>query len=174
MEKVVVDNLTMKRTIRRISYEIIEKNKELENIVILGIRKKGVVLSRIIAENINQIEGVEVAVFELDITPYRDDIKTSISKEINRQLVQLDLTDKVVVLIDDVLYTGRTVRAAMDAVIDLGRPKSIELGVLIDRGHRQIPISPNYVGKNIPTSQEERIQVFLTDLGENDKVIITK
>jgi pyrimidine operon attenuation protein/uracil phosphoribosyltransferase len=174
MEKVVVDNLTMKRTIRRISYEIIEKNKELENIVILGIRKKGVVLSRIIAENINQIEGVEVAVFELDITPYRDDIKTSISKEINRQLVQLDLTDKVVVLIDDVLYTGRTVRAAMDAVIDLGRPKSIELGVLIDRGHRQIPISPNYVGKNIPTSQEERIKVILTDLGENDKVIITK
>lgn len=174
MEKIIIDYLTMKRTIRRISYEIIEKNKDLENIVILGIRKKGVVLSKIIAENITQIEGVKVAVFELDITPYRDDIKTSVPKAINRQLVQLDLTDKVVVLIDDVLYTGRTVRAAMDAVIDLGRPKSIELGVLVDRGHRQIPISSNYVGKNIPTSQEERIKVILTDLGENDKVIITK
>jgi pyrimidine operon attenuation protein/uracil phosphoribosyltransferase len=174
MEKNVVDNLTMKRTIRRISYEIIEKNKVLENIVILGIRKKGVVLARIIAENINQIEGTEVLSYELDITPYRDDLKTDIPKEINLELVKTSLTGKVVVLIDDVLYTGRTVRAAMDAVMDLGRPERIELGVLVDRGHRQIPISPNYVGKNIPTSQDELIKVILTDLSENDKVVITK
>lgn len=174
MEKIVIDHLTMKRTIRRISYEMIEKNKTLENIVILGIRKKGVVLAQIIAENINQIEGTEVPVFELDITPYRDDIETNIPKNVNKALVKVSLTNKVVVLIDDVLYTGRTVRAAMDAVMDLGRPERIELGVLIDRGHRQIPISPNYVGKNIPTSQEEHILVVLSDLGENDKVIISR
>lgn len=174
MEKIVIDHLTMKRTIRRISYEMIEKNKTLENIVILGIRKKGVVLAQIIAENINQIEGTEVPVFELDITPYRDDIETNIPKNVNKALVKVSLTNKVVVLIDDVLYTGRTVRAAMDAVMDLGRPERIELGVLIDRGHRQIPISPNYVGKNIPTSQEEHILVVLSDLGNNDKVIISR
>ncbi|MDD4069013.1 MAG: bifunctional pyr operon transcriptional regulator/uracil phosphoribosyltransferase PyrR [Candidatus Izemoplasmatales bacterium] len=174
MEKMVIDNLTMKRTIRRISYEIIEKNKSLEDVVLLGIRKKGVVLSQIIRENIKQIEGNNVPCFELDITPYRDDIETSIPKEINKELVNMSLANKVVILVDDVLFTGRTVRAAMDAVMDLGRPLKIELAILIDRGHRQIPVSPNYVGKNIPTSQDEHIQVKLSDLGEKDKVIITK
>jgi len=174
MEKMVIDNLTMKRTIRRISYEIIEKNKSLEDVVLLGIRKKGVVLSQIIRENIKQIEGNNVPCFELDITPYRDDIETSIPKEINKELVNMSLANKVVILVDDVLFTGRTVRAAMDAVMDLGRPLKIELAILIDRGHRQIPVSPNYVGKNIPTSQDEHIQVKLSDLGEKDKVIIIK
>ena len=174
MEKILIDNETMKRTLRRISFEIIEQNEDLNNVVLLGIRKKGVVISKIIAENIKKIEGVNVSQYELDITPYRDDIKTDIPKTINKDFVKENLDNKIVILVDDVLYTGRTVRASMDACMDLGRPERIELAVLIDRGHRQLPIKANYIGKNIPTSNEERIQVFVTDLTEEDKVVIVK
>ncbi len=174
MEKLIIDNETMRRTLRRISYEIIEKNKDVQNIVLLGIRKKGVALSNIIAENIRKIEGETVENYEIDITPYRDDIETNVPKSINKEYVKTDLTGKIVILIDDVLYTGRTVRAAMDACIDLGRPERIELGVLVDRGHRQLPIRANYIGKNIPTSKDELVKVTITDLSENDKVIIIK
>ncbi|XFA98094.1 bifunctional pyr operon transcriptional regulator/uracil phosphoribosyltransferase PyrR [Candidatus Izemoplasma sp. B36] len=174
MEKVLIDNETMKRTLRRISFEIIEQNKDLNNIVLLGIRKKGVILAEIIAENIKKIEGVTISQYELDITPYRDDIKTAIPKSINKEYVKENLKDKIVILVDDVLYTGRTVRASMDACMDLGRPEKIELAVLIDRGHRQLPIKANYIGKNIPTSNDETIKVSVTDLTENDKVVIIK
>ncbi len=174
MEKLLIDNETMKRTLRRLSYEIIEKNENLSNIVLLGIRKKGVILSTIIRDNIEKIEGINLETYELDITPYRDDIETDIPKSVNKGYVKTDLTDKIIILVDDVLYTGRTVRAAMDAVIDLGRPSRIELAVLIDRGHRQLPIRANYIGKNIPTSKDETVKAIVTDLGENDKVVIIK
>ncbi len=174
MEKIIIDNETMKRTLRRLSYEIIEKHKSLENLVLLGIRKKGVVLADIIANNIYKIEGIKVENYELDITPYRDDIKTDLDKSINKEYVKTSLKDKVVLLVDDVLYTGRTIRAAMDACIDLGRPTSIELAVLIDRGHRQLPIRANYIGKNIPTSKDETVKAYITDLGTYDKVVIVK
>lgn len=174
MSKVIIDNETMKRTLRRLAYEIIEKNDDLENIVLLGIRRKGVVLAEIIQNNIKKIEGVELDTYQIDITPYRDDIKSDIPKSVNKEYVTKDLTNRIVILIDDVLYTGRTVRAAMDAVIDLGRPEKIELGVLVDRGHRQLPIRANYIGKNIPTSKQETVKVTVTDLSENDKVEIIK
>lgn len=174
MEKKLIDHKTMQRTLRRLSYEIIENNASLENIVLLGIMTKGVILSEIIGQNIEKIEGVKIPVFSLDITPFRDDLKTDIPKSINNERVLVDLKEKQVVLVDDVLYTGRTVRAAMDAVIELGRPEKIELAVLIDRGHRQFPIKANYIGKNIPTSSDETIKVQVTDLGENDSVLLIK
>lgn len=174
MEKVIIDNETMRRTLRRLSYEIIETNKDVNKIVLLGIRRKGVALARIIQENIMKIEGVNPNTYEIDITPYRDDIKTDIPKSINKDLVLEDLTDKIVILIDDVLYTGRTVRAGMDAIMDLGRPLKIELGVLVDRGHRQLPIKANYIGKNIPTSKDEIVKVTVTDLKETDCVVIKR
>ena len=174
MEKLIIDNETMIRTLRRLSYEIIEKNKSVDDIVLLGIRRKGVALARIIADNIQRIEGVRVSNYEIDITPYRDDIITDVPKSINKQYVHENLEGKVVILVDDVLYTGRTVRAAMDACIDLGRPGIIELAVLVDRGHRQLPIKANYIGKNIPTSKDETVRVTITDLSESDHVTIIK
>ena len=174
MEKLIIDNETMRRTLRRLTYEIIENNKDINNIVLLGVRRKGVTLAYIVQENIKKIEGIKVPTYEIDITPYRDDVTTEIPKSINRELVTEDLTDKVVILVDDVLFTGRTVRAGMDACMDLGRPEKIELAVLIDRGHRQLPIKANYIGKNIPTSRDETVKVTVTDLSESDSVIIIK
>ena len=164
MEKVIIDNQTIKRTLRRLSYEIIEKNQSFENMVLLGIRKKGVAISEIVMNNIFQIEGIKLENYELDITPYRDDIETTLDKSVNKELVKTSLEGKIVILVDDVLYTGRTIRAAMDACIDLGRPEVIELAVLIDRGHRQLPIKANYIGKNIPTSKEETIKVVIAKI----------
>ncbi|AIO19527.1 Bifunctional protein PyrR [Candidatus Izimaplasma bacterium HR1] len=174
MSKIIIDNETMKRTLRRLAYEIIEQNEQLNNVVLLGIRKKGVIIASIIQENILKIEGVNLETYEIDITPYRDDIESDIPKSINKEYVKSDLTDKIVILVDDVLYTGRTVRAAMDAIIDLGRPSKIELAVLVDRGHRQLPIRANFIGKNIPTSSDELVKVTVTDLKGQDKVEIIK
>ncbi len=174
MEKTIIDSETLKRTIRRISYEILEKNNNIENVVLIGIKSKGITLAKIIQDNILHIEGIKLNLGSIDISPYRDDIKSNIPKEINKETVPFSIKDKIVILIDDVLYTGRTIRAAMDAVMDLGRPKRIELTILIDRGHRQLPIKANYIGKNIPTSEDELIKVILTDLSSNDKVLIIK
>ena len=174
MSNHIVDNLTLKRTIRRLSYEIIEKHNDMGKVVMIGIRKKGVVLSKIIRDNILSIEGVNLPLGELDITSYRDDIKTVGNGDSNKELVPFDITDKIVIIVDDVLYTGRTIRAAMDALIDLGRPEAIELAVLVDRGHRQLPINANYIGKNIPTSKTERVIVTLSDFNENDSITIIK
>ena len=174
MSKIIIDNETMKRTLRRLAYEIIEQNDQLDNIVLLGIRKKGVVIASIIQENIKRVEGIDLETYEIDITPYRDDIESDVPKSINKEYVKTDLTDRTVVLVDDVLYTGRTVRAAMDAIIDLGRPSKIELAVLVDRGHRQLPLRADYIGKNIPTSKDETVKVTVTDLSGNDKVEIIK
>lgn len=174
MEKIIIDNETLKRTIRRLSYEIIENNKTLENICLIGIKRKGIDLANLIQENIKSIEGITVQTGSIDITPYRDDLESNVDKKVNKKTVTFDVKDKVVILVDDVLFTGRTIRASMDAIIDLGRPLRIELLVLIDRGHRELPIRANYIGKNIPTSLDETIKVFVTDLSENDKVIIKR
>ncbi len=172
MNKVIIDNLTMERTIRRLSYEIIEKHQDLEEIVIIGIQNKGVKLAEIIRDNIYHIEGIQVGFGQLDISTYRDDINKPTDSSINKTLVKVDIDNKFVIFVDDVLYTGRTIRAAMDAIIDLGRPCAIELCVLVDRGHRQLPIKADYIGKNIPTSKDEKILVELTDFSDNDKISI--
>lgn len=174
MERIIIDNETLVRTIRRLSYEIIEKNNGIEDICLIGIKRKGITLANIIQKNIKSIEGVNINTGSIDITPYRDDIESTIDKEVNKETVPFVVKDKVVILIDDVLYTGRTIRAAMDAMIDLGRPKRIELLVLVDRGHRELPIRANYIGKNIPTSSDESIKVILTDLTKDDKVVIER
>lgn len=174
MEKLIIDNETLKRTVRRLSYEIIENNKNIENVCLIGIEKKGVNLANLIQKNIKAIEGVTLDTGSIDITPYRDDVESRIEREINKETVLFDVKDKIVILVDDVLFTGRTIRAAMDAVIDLGRPLRIELLALVDRGHRELPIRANYIGKNIPTSMEESIKVYITDLSGEDKVIIKK
>lgn len=150
----LIDEATMMRTIRRISHEIIERNRELNDLVLLGVKNNGVPLAKRIKDNILAIEHVDVPVYPLDITGYRDDMTVD-----EFQRLEIDLTGKIVVIIDDVLYTGRTVRASMDAIVDLGRPATIQLAVLIDRGHRELPIRADYVGKNLPTSSKELVHV---------------
>lgn len=164
--KVIIDSQTIKRTVRRISYEIIEKNKDLNDIVILGIKTRGVNLANRIVENVEAIEGVLLPNGELDITAYRDDLKGDISVT----LPELDVEGKTVILVDDVLYTGRTIRAAMDAVMDIGRASKIQLAVLVDRGHRELPITANYVGKNIPTSKSEKVSVLFEEIDGVEEV----
>ena len=159
--------------LKRISFQIIEQNHDAENLVLLGIRRRGVPLAQRIAANIQTSEGRQVPVGELDITFYRDDL-TTISPDpvLNETQVPFDLAGKRVVLVDDVLYTGRTVRAAMDAVMDLGRPACIQLAVLVDRGHRELPIRANFVGKNVPTAEREFISVRLTETDGQDSVAL--
>lgn len=156
---------------KRISYEIIEQNGGCDDLVLLGIRRRGVPLANIIAANIKLIEGEDVPVGELDITFYRDDLEPiEIDPVVHKSYVDFDITGKNVILVDDVLYTGRTIRAAMDAVMDLGRPRTIKAAVLIDRGHRELPIKANYVGKNVPTAEREFISVQLTEFDGCNKV----
>ena len=156
----IMDNQQMPRTLTRIAHEIIERNKGVDEVVLIGIRRRGEPIARRIADAILRVEGKKVPVGSLDITFYRDDL-THISKDptLNRTDVPFDVTGRTVVLVDDVLYTGRTARAAMDAVMDLGRAKRIQLAVLVDRGHRELPIRADFAGKNIPTSQNEFIRV---------------
>jgi pyrimidine operon attenuation protein/uracil phosphoribosyltransferase len=154
----LIDAEKMHRTIRRISHEIIEQNSNLEDLVILGVKKKGVPLAKIIQENIKKIENIDVPIYDLDISGYRDDRKVEDYEKLN---IRLD--NKTVLVVDDVLFTGRTVRASMDAVIDLGRPSKIQLAVLIDRGHRELPIRADFVGKNMPTSANESVRVSFSD-----------
>jgi len=171
----ILDDMAIRRALTRIAHEMIERNRGIEDIVLVGIKTRGIFLANRIAERIKQIEGNEVAVGELDITLYRDDlsIKTSNSEPLVRGTdVPFELKNKKVILVDDVLYTGRTVRAAMDAVMDLGRPAQIQLAVLVDRGHRELPIRADYVGKNIPTSSEEKVVVTLTETDDHDQVSI--
>ncbi|QVK21648.1 bifunctional pyr operon transcriptional regulator/uracil phosphoribosyltransferase PyrR [Mycoplasmatota bacterium] len=168
--KVILDKETIRRTVRRISYEIIEKNKSLDDIVILGIKTRGVNLAERIIENILAIEGVKLPYGDLDISSYRDDVEI---KKDNVTLPELDVVNKTVILVDDVLYTGRTIRAAMDAVMDIGRASKIQLAVLIDRGHRELPITANYVGKNIPTSSTEEIKVNFQEIDGTEQVTIS-
>ena len=161
------------RAVTRITHEILERNKGAENLALIGIRTRGVTLAERIQKKINEIDKVEVDLGVLDITLYRDDLATGKQNPVIEQTsIPFPLNDKQVVLIDDVLFTGRTIRAAIDALIDFGRPASIQLGVLIDRGHRELPIRADYVGKNIPTSRSNRVQVLLQENDGKDEVCI--
>lgn len=168
----ILDEKAISRAITRISHEIIEKNKGVDNIVILGIKTRGMPIAQRISKKIEDIEGVKVAVEEVDVSNYRDDVDRHRRHDEIQREVNLHVKDKVVVLVDDVLYTGRTVRSALDYIIDYGRPRSIQLAVLIDRGHRELPIRADYVGKNVPTSRNEQINVRLKETDTEDSVNI--
>jgi pyrimidine operon attenuation protein / uracil phosphoribosyltransferase len=162
----------LERVIKRISHEILERNRGSENLVIIGLRKRGVPLARRIADRIESFEEKKVDFGKLDISFYRDDFGMKIKSDVEKTEIGFDITDKNVILVDDVLFTGRTIRAAMDAIIDLGRPRSIQLVVLIDRGHRELPIRADYVGKNVPTSRNELVMVKLKETDGEDGVIL--
>lgn len=160
----IMDEAAVGRALRRIAHEIIEKNNGVENVCLIGIRRRGVPLAEAIASHIASVEGSEVPVGTLDITFYRDDLtETAEEPDLNATDVPFSVVGKTVVLVDDVLYTGRTARAAIEAVIALGRPEKIQLAVLVDRGHRELPIRGDYIGKNIPTSKNELIQVSVPE-----------
>jgi len=161
----------MGRALTRIAHEIVERNKGVKDLALVGIRTAGVPLAQRLQKLIRNIEQVEVPIGELDITLYRDDLAIRKGQPVLKKTdITFPLSAKTIVLVDDVLFTGRTIRAAMDALMDLGRPAEIQLAVLVDRGHRQLPIRANYVGKNIPTARDENIRVFLEELGEEDRV----
>ncbi|QNU68485.1 bifunctional pyr operon transcriptional regulator/uracil phosphoribosyltransferase PyrR [Ruminiclostridium herbifermentans] len=172
----IMDESAISRAITRISHEIIEKNKGVENLVLMGIQRRGVPLARRIAAKIKEVENTEIPVGILDITLYRDDL--SLLNEhpvINGTEINFDIANKKVVLVDDVIYTGRTVRAAIDALMDINRPQMIQLAVMIDRGHRELPIRADYVGKNVPTSRSEIVHVNVKEIdGENSVTITNK
>jgi pyrimidine operon attenuation protein/uracil phosphoribosyltransferase len=172
----VMDGSKIRRTLIRMATEIAERNRNLENINLVGIKTRGSYLGKRIAEILKRAEGVEIPLIELDITPYRDDLNPAQRKKLSAKTKnsqpKLDGCD--VVLVDDVLFTGRTIRAAMEAIFDLGRPRSIQLAALIDRGHRELPIRPDYVGRLLPTSKRERVEVRLKEIDGVDEVLITE
>lgn len=172
-EKLVMDANEMGRALIRIAHEILERNRGTQSIALVGIRTGGVHLAHRLARKIEEIERVQVPIGELDITLYRDDLAIRKDQPILRKTtIPFKVSDMRIVLVDDVLFTGRTIRAAMDGLIDLGRPAEIQLAVLVDRGHRQLPIRANFIGKNIPTAREEIVQVLLEEEGEEDRVVI--
>jgi pyrimidine operon attenuation protein/uracil phosphoribosyltransferase len=169
----LLDDKAINRSLIRISHEIIEKNKGVENVALVGIKTRGVPLANRIAKYIESFENVKVDVGVLDITLYRDDLTEEYEQpHLNQTNINFDIKGKTIVLVDDVLYTGRTVRAALDAIIHIGRPKAIQLAVLVDRGHRELPIRADYVGKNVPTSISEVVHVRLSEVDGEDKVVI--
>ncbi len=171
--KVVMDKEGIDRCLTRIAYEILEKNKGMGSLVLVGIRTGGVYLAERLKKKISVIEGEEIPLGILDVTLYRDDLSTTRKKpRLGKTNIPFSLDDKKVVLVDDVLFTGRTIRAAMDALIDFGRPKIIQLAVLIDRGHRELPIRADFVGKNLPSSLWEAVSVHLVEKNGLDEVII--
>jgi len=173
LKSILLDDKAIRRSLIRISHEILEKNKGVEEIVLIGIKRRGYPLAQRIAKCIADIEGVEVPVGSVDISLYRDDLQIiGEAPKVNDKNLGVEVKGKKVVLVDDVLFTGRTARAALDAVIDAGRPKMIQLAVLIDRGHRELPIRADFVGKNIPTSRSELISVSLKETDEEDSVKI--
>jgi pyrimidine operon attenuation protein/uracil phosphoribosyltransferase len=163
----LIEKDTIIKTLRRMTHEIIERNDNLNDIILIGILQKGYPLAKIIQENIKKVEGIDVETYPLDISEYRDD---EFKKKSHNE--HFNVTDKVCIIVDDVLFTGRTVRAAMDALVDFGRPKKVQLAVLVDRGHRELPIRSDYVGKNIPTGRDELVIVKLT--GDYPGVFIEK
>ena len=172
-EKTLMSPLDIERALIRVAHEIIEKNKGAEHLVLVGMQTRGVPLAHRLANTIKKLEGVTVTVGSLNISLYRDDLSSlELKPLIHRTDIPVDVTDKHVILIDDVFYTGRSIRAAMDAIMDIGRPKTIQLAVLVDRGHRELPIRADYVGKNIPTSTTEEIKVRVIEVDGEDKVTI--
>lgn len=169
----IMDEKALDRALTRISHEIIERNKGVDDLLLLGIKTRGVTLAKRLCDKIKNIEGKELSVGSLDITSYRDDIGDMKNMQQKSSTeVSFDITGKKVILVDDVLYTGRTVRAAMDAIVDIGRPLSIQLAVLIDRGHRELPIRADYVGKNVPTSRSEMVIVNVMESDGKDGVLL--
>jgi len=171
----ILDQDTIGRILMRIAHEILEKNKDTQDLALVGIRNRGAYLAIRLAACIESIEQVKVPVGILDITLYRDDLTMVAAQPVvHKTEIDFDVTGKKIVLVDDVLYTGRTVRSALDALMDLGRPKSIQLTVLIDRGHRELPVRADFVGKNIPTSQNEIVEVRLQETDGKDEVVIVE
>jgi len=169
----LLDDKMIDRSLTRLAHEIIEKNKGIDQLVLIGIKSRGVPLAKRLSEKIEQIEGKTLPVGKLDITLYRDDLSLkSYEPDVKGLEVDFGIDGKIVILVDDVIYTGRTVRAAMDAIIDFGRPSAIQLAVLVDRGHRELPIRPDYVGKNVPTSSKEVVKVKLEEVDEVSEVSI--
>ena len=168
----VMDAAAIDRALTRIAHEILEANKGCSDLALAGIVTRGAAMATRLAERIRDIEGADVPVGTVDISFYRDDVATRMSPEVHRTDIPFDVEGRTVVLVDDVLFTGRTIRAAMDAVMDYGRPDSIQLAVLVDRGHRELPIRADYVGKNVPTSSKERVKVLFTEIDGQDGVDI--
>jgi len=164
----------IRRAIARMAHEIVERDGDVGNLVLVGIRSRGVPLAQRVARTILEFEERRPAVGELDVTLYRDDLFRARRRSLAPSVIPLDITDRTVVLVDDVLFTGRTVRAAMDALMDFGRPRAIRLLVLVDRGHRELPIRPDYVGKNLPTAREELVEVRFEETDGQDEVVLRK
>ena len=174
-ETLLMDAMEINRKLRRIANEIVERNEGVDNIILVGIRRRGVPLAERLAKLIKEIEGKDVPVEIIDITLYRDDLSTlGSSPVVGSTEIDIPIDEKIVVLVDDVLFTGRTIRAAMDSLMDFGRPSKIQLAVLVDRGHRELPIKADYVGKNIPTSLSENINVNLKEIDGRNGVVIHK
>ena len=174
MAKEIIDAISMKRALMRMTYEIIERNKGTENLVLVGIKTRGLYLAQRIAKNLKNLEGVDVPVGAIDVSQYRDDLpENEKEKMIHSQQLDFDITDKNVILVDDVLFTGRTIRAGLDAIMDQGCPAKINLAVLIDRGHRELPVRPDFIGKNIPTALNEEVKVSMTEVDDKDGIDIT-
>lgn len=169
---VVMDATAVERAVTRIAHEVLESNKGAEGLALVGIVTRGAVLAQRLADRIREIEGTDVPVGTLDISFYRDDVATRLNPEVHRTDIPFDPSERCVVLVDDVLFTGRTIRAAMDALMDYGRPSCIRLAVLVDRGHRELPIRADFVGKNVPTSSRERVKVRLAEEDGEDAVVI--
>ncbi len=171
--KILLDESGIKRALTRISYEIIEKNKAVKDIVLVGIKNRGDILAERIKDKIFEIENINVPLETIDITYYRDDIdRKNFDLDIKNIKFKTDLTNKIVVIVDDVLYTGRTIRAGLDAILNKLRPSKIQLACLIDRGHRELPIRADFIGKNVPTSRSEQIEVYLREMDDKEEVII--
>jgi pyrimidine operon attenuation protein / uracil phosphoribosyltransferase len=172
--KVIMTADDIRRTLARIAHEIIERNRTMSDLILVGMRTRGVPLAQRLAANILTFEGTQVPVGAVDISLYRDDLDSrDLKPVVNSTQIPIDIAGKTIILVDDVLYTGRSVRAALDALIDYGRPDTIQLAVLVDRGHRELPIRADYIGKNIPSSRSENIQVELTEIDTTDQVAIT-
>ena len=172
---VLLDKDAIRRAIKRIAHEIVERNGGVDDLVIVGIRRRGVPLAKRIADTIAQMEECNVPIGALDITLYRDDFQNVLKHpQVGKTEIKEDITNRVVVLVDDVLFTGRTIRAALDELIDFGRPKKIQLAVLVDRGHRELPIKADYVGKNVPTSENEMVEVHLEEIDGDDEVLLAE
>ncbi|NLK21013.1 MAG: bifunctional pyr operon transcriptional regulator/uracil phosphoribosyltransferase PyrR [Epulopiscium sp.] len=173
VSKELMDKKAVERALTRISHEIIEKNKGVDDVLLIGIKTRGIPLAEKLSNKIYEVENVKVPVGILDITFYRDDLKhLSVQPIVHNPNLKWDVDDKIVILVDDVVYTGRTARAAIDAIIDAGRPKLIQLAALIDRGHRELPIRPDFIGKNIPTSKEEIVKVMIEEIDGKTRVLL--
>lgn len=169
----IIDATGIHRILTRIAHEILEKHKGAEDLVFIGLRSRGVDIARRLAQRLKEIEGIDIPVGALDVTLYRDDLgKVGPHPKVRKTEIPFSIDNKKVILVDDVLYTGRTIRAAMDSLMDLGRPRLIQLAVLVDRGHRELPIRADYVGKNVPTAKTEQVQVMLQEEDGVDRVVI--